>query len=835
MARVVGVVALCCAWGWVLGDEEPTIEDLKRDWVEKRAAQGGNMHFSRMATPIRDGHARKKEFRSVVQSDQEAKQAAHMFTPTERERAVQQTLSTCLDTMEKDAGGDGFTYYDTLDCYRVAVEDWGYNSTWWKRIGTLHSLVDAPKASIQAYNESVDQVFRLARYHTNDVNMNAKGGVGFLKLFAHRDLKSATEAAKLMALNATNDRRIEDATHLYDFLIAGKRADDDAKLVWDAAETFAAYGFWSHVAPLIEIIALSDPAFNRGPRVAMALHMIPTAIDGVGRRALSHDRSGAKAKRVAAAAEFVKKHCGRGDAAVVDGAIARRDVAALLTDCMAHQVKKDESLLRDIAKAPKEMKKALLNEARSGFLQETPLHVLAAAGHTSDALLDTLKSLGIDGEATNRFGQTPLHVAMGMGLFDTAKALMRMTGKKNALTYARDATQRTPLDYACGQSSWLDRRALAGMTEEAHGEDPCDLDDEPLVTHYGGAKPRNDFGGWGAALPKDDRTALQERLAGLAAPPVKLPGMKDAMCQIDIRDKSLSGTDLLLQFLLKGKPVLIRGGVPNKVAVKFRKAALMEKMGGMRGRVEAFPEGESYGAASLEGRLAEARGEVKGLPPLADVASLREYDELRFGDDAASRPGTFWERIPEGAEDFKTDGVRALAKPRHPLASLVPLTADHVKAFDFGEFTFNATESFAGHTLFSVGKPGAGAAGAPQQHAYAHIVPYGTRQWLLHPPPHAAATSRHPLDTAAALAGGLKKRRDLQEGRAALQCQQGPGDVLVVPPHWGATGVNLRETVALTQRIAFEALRAAGDEEAREPGVVAEPHPDAVQDSMTEL
>eukprot|EP01062_Namystynia_karyoxenos_P010193 TRINITY_DN1360_c1_g1_i1.p1 TRINITY_DN1360_c1_g1~~TRINITY_DN1360_c1_g1_i1.p1 ORF type:complete len:845 (+),score=255.06 TRINITY_DN1360_c1_g1_i1:89-2623(+) len=753
------------------GGKGPRHKELAEEFALRRAelaenTGGEGLSFSRMATPLRRRSSRREEEEAGAGEGVSESDATRFYVPGKTEAKVSKTLGTCLHRVRKRKTAQ---YYDSMDCFEDAITQFPLNSTWHKRLGTLHLLTGAVGRAVQLYNESVRLLFDMAKYRTSDEALLANGGLQFIRLFNHRDHSSAVEVAKLSAFNYSFRMQLSDAKHLYEgFLLTDEgEAYDDAQLLWTYVETLAAQGQWESIPAVLNRLAALEDHLEGLPPVLLTLRLLSDSADLTARRLLSLPLRNASKETRKAAEAFIKDYCGREDPFAA-ATLSRSTLIAFALDCLLAQIRRGESkgeglggLLRKDA--------AVLKKDRGGFLQGTPLHFAASLGGTNYGLIDILVRSGVEVDATTRFGHTALHIALAGGHYGAARHLLR----EHASLAAKDARQLTALEAACRHASWVDRKALARAIGEDPAEDPCDKEDGDALVLHMKQKPRNDYGGWTAGEPAP---AVAETLAQVQERPTPVPG-DEGDCQIDIRRGDMLGVDLLMDYLLIGRPVLLRGSFPNKLSKKFRKLEFLAELGSMRGRAEPFPNAEYYGASGAQ------------TVRLSDFISATS-EEL---------PRTFTEKLP-GFDRRKVARDVAPVVPRnHPLQDF---TAWEPPFLSFDGFTYNATHE----PQLQVGGPGAGTGAAVLTTAAVHIMPFGSRRWFLSPPPHAFASRRHPLEVFRARRGEWRAIREPFQGRSVLECNQRPGDVLIVPRDWSSISINTREVVAYSQSLDLDAL-----------------------------
>eukprot|EP01065_Artemidia_motanka_P011834 TRINITY_DN16455_c0_g1_i1.p1 TRINITY_DN16455_c0_g1~~TRINITY_DN16455_c0_g1_i1.p1 ORF type:complete len:829 (+),score=310.72 TRINITY_DN16455_c0_g1_i1:83-2569(+) len=756
------------------GGRGPRHQKLAQDFARRRAEMAENtggegFTFSRMATPIRSNSRREFEEANIGDSDVDG---SKFYAPGRTEAKVMRNLTGCLRRVRKK---DASSYYDSIDCFESAITDFPLNSTWHKKLGTLYLLSGSPTRAVHMYNESVRLLFEMSKYETRDSVLLDNGGLGFLKLFAHRDHQGAVEVGKLKAFNYTFRLQMSDAWHIYEkFLLdADGMQEDDAQLLWAYVETLSAQGQWSAIPPVLNRLAALEDHLEGLPPVLLTLKLMSDSADLTARRLLSLPLRNATKDTKEAANKFIRKHCGRNDPPS-SPTYSRVSLATFSIGCFLNQLKDGDEL-----SALLKREAGVLKQDRGGFLQASPLHFAASLGGSEHDLLKTLVKMGVEVDAATRFGHTALHIAVAGGHYSTVRFLLQ----EKASLAAKDVRQHTPLEVACKHANWIDRREVARSFKEDPKEDICDKDeDEPLVLHVK-QKPRKDFGGWEPVDPKAPEKLIKT-LSEVQEPPAKLAG-DNGESQIDVRKGDMSGIDLLMDYLLLGRPVLLRACFPNKLAKDFRKRDLLESLGGMRGRVELFANAEMYGVAG------------------ARVMNLSDFTAM----DGGELPRTFSEKVPRFNKRKVATDVATVVPRNHPLTKV---TSWEPPFLEFQGFQYNETHE----PQLSVGPPGAGVAATVLPTAAAHFMPFGSRRWFLSPPPHAFASRRHPLEVfRSKQAEWRAEKADPLVGRSALEVHQYPGDVLVIPRDWSAVAVNIRETVSYSQAVDLDALWPVYDKE----------------------
>jgi len=746
----------------------PRHKELAAEFAARRVETAENtggetFQFSRMATPVRSRGKRRQEEEAGISGDSD--DATRFYMPGKTEAKVTRNLTACLMKVRRRRSS---SYHDSIDCFESAVDSFPLNATWYKKLGTLHLLTGRPTKTAWYYNQSVSLLFENAKYKTSDEFLLADGGLQFLRLFKMRDHATAIEVTKLTAFNYTLRSRLSDAWNLYEKLLLADdgMVEDDPQLLWSYAETLASQGQWELVPPILERLGNLEAAMTGLPPVLLTLRLLSDAADLAARRLLFLPlRNASKADRQASS-DFIRTYCGRGDLPP-SPTYSRTSIVVFSVECFLHQLSKSDSSLAKLL----EKETAVLKKDRGGFLQATPLHAVASLGGEQTDLLKKLVRMGVEVDATTRFGHTALHIALAHGHFATARFLQL----QKASLVAKDVRQLTPLELAC-KHVWQDRKELARSIGEDPRSDPCDWDEDTELFLRVKQKPRKDQGGWEAGATSE---AVGKTLKEVLEAPLPLPG-DDGEAQVDIRKGDLAGSDLLMDYLLTGRPVLLRGCYPNKLAKEFRKQTLLESHGKMRGQVELFPSAELYGVAG--GRTANLSTFV---------------EEAREGSEAL--PKSFAEELPRIDRRRLAEYVSSVVPRNHPLTNL---TSWQPPFLTFEGFTYNDTQA----AQLQVGPPGSGVPASILTTAIVFVMPFGARRWFLSPPPHAFASRRHPLDIFRTKVGDWRKARDSMEGREVIEVQQHPGDVLVVPRDWGALAINTRETVGYSQTLDVDSL-----------------------------
>ena len=676
--------------------------------------------MSRMATPI------KKE-RSDVEDENKKAGAGQFFTPGEEEEKVMMSLDSCLSKLNEV---DESTPYGPLSCYELANEKFPHNSTWVKRIGTLYSMIESPKRAASYYNKSVNLLFNLAKYDTNNEDLKSEGGAKFLELFSYKDVRSAIEAGKLMTYNSTFHGRVSDAISIFEFLLSEDRAGDDQQLLTTYMDLLVTYSMYDKLPPVVNKVSDLINHGSEFPRSLMSLRMIIQNTEAVARRLLNPMNSDT-------IDSIISKKCGRSDLPISDS-YTLKDIHGLVTSCFSDQMAtKGNNLFSFFVKDTKLFTK----KGNEGKVANTPLHMLASAGYTDERFLKRLFKLGVDVNQADRFGNTAVHNAMTMGHFDTVKLLKKWKGNLNA----KSGIQLTPLEAACQHSVWIDRTAIAEIMEECTDEDICDIEDDSQVLHVkSSSSVTTDQGGWGGS--SDAVNSI------IKSTPKTVNGMKTDS-QIDVRN-GLEGYDLIVRYLGISKPLLLRGAIHPEEQQKFQKEEFLQKFSHLKGRLEGFPRGEIYGNGDLE---------------------IINLDNYLSGD---TKKKTWTEKVPKF--DLNSIGESAgVMRGKHPLSESISLTYDF---FDVAGFVVgnDTIESF-----LTVSKAGSGTGAKIETLPAIYAMPYGKKQWFLSPPPHAFASKKDPMDIVKKNIKSWRTHDNPLKGRQVLEVTQYPGDILIVPTYWG--------------------------------------------------
>ena len=520
-----------------------------------------------------------------------------------------------------------------------------------------------------------------------------------------------------------NNPHSQDALSLYSWLLSSHRADEDVVVLWGAVQHIASYvctttssllspthhsplnsqGMW-HKAPLfLQKLSAAVPEYAAMSRMLFAFRVLVESADLVGQRLL-RTNANATGDALAAGRDQLRETCGREDLPHKLARYTRQDVVGLSGDCFLHNVKNNAGFARAALEDKVRLEKEMV-----GSMQETPLHMLASLAGTSSLLREVVK-LGVGVHRTNRFGQSPLHVALSMGNFAAAQVLL----KEGAALQAKDFKQRTPVEAACAQGSWIDRAQVASLVGEDVAEDICELDEDVDVVSQSSSKPRKDHGGWAGASGAAD--SVEQLLTQVASHPQMLPGMKkhNRNTQIDIIDASSVEALTVASFMTTSRPVLIRGGVGHKVAAQFSRKQFTKR--NLHGRVELFPYAEHSGAG---------------------VGTVSTFEDF-CSSATEQHPRTFTEKVPV-SDVTRSSDVRHTAQ-KHPLKKL---------SSSLGTLGGKSGKLAKEDQHLSFGKRGSGFQASVRSDAVAHTLPYGLMRWFLFPPPHAFVSREHPLETVA--------------------------------------------------------------------------------------
>ena len=384
----------------------------------------------------------------------------------------------------------------------------------------------------------------------------------------------------------------------------------------------------------------------------------------------------------------------------------------------------------------------------------TPLHLAAISGMETFVQL-LLECDGVDIDATNVDGRTPLHFAVVYGHAVVAGILVEngadMTIEDHYGVRAIDVVSNP------GPIAAADAKRLLGVDQRAPRKIDRVIHPERVATGPEGWAAGD--GGWG-----------DERMEGYET---------DMSCDVDqFWAHEISEEDLFRNYLARGVPVLIRGLVEDWPVVEDYKAKnLKEAYGHITVQVSDIPyAGKFGGAGKIDMTLGEYIDEVtqhrlvggkhpwyvfKGHPipyQSEKEASLVQYDTLptpRLLQKAFERMNAPSARGKEGASSR--------------------------------EIFVNAQWALGGE-----------ATGAPvhfHNTAWNALI-YGAKKWIIYPPHNMIMSNKQILDF---FETDLKDFAD--RGVHGKGCVQVAGDVMIIPESWGHGVLNIQESVAVATEV----------------------------------
>lgn len=365
-----------------------------------------------------------------------------------------------------------------------------------------------------------------------------------------------------------------------------------------------------------------------------------------------------------------------------------------------------------------------------------PLHVSALVGIQGATRL--LLAAGASPLARNALGRTPIDDAMQQGQIEILIALLA------ALPAAeRRAQEDLAAEYASLPGAPLLPRLLqtAGLSHSPRAR--ARLDQPPRERQSAERKSKSksapacaEGGGWDVAPPPSEAARLG--------------------CDIDQRDASLSAEEYKREYFDKSLPVLLRGAVPLA-----QRCGLAKGVGPMRrtevvkqpcGRT-AYPSltGQSHcGAFSFL--------DLDRHPVCSDAEGTLPICVSKPRSNGINDSSSVWSTLPVGFRYTAGSAPTPLLQP--------------------------AWLNAGAHQLFAGGN-GSGAALHFHNFAY-NVLFFGVKHWLITPPRFAGISG-----APSSLWRDEHAPRDLPAGAGMpLRCTQGPGDMVIMPSHWGHATIN---------------------------------------------
>jgi hypothetical protein len=360
----------------------------------------------------------------------------------------------------------------------------------------------------------------------------------------------------------------------------------------------------------------------------------------------------------------------------------------------------------------------------------TPLHLCALVG--AQRVTRLLLDAGASPLANSNEGRTPIDDAMRMGQTELlAMMLNSLSGQ------ARQEQEERAAQFASLPGSPLIPSILKDSGLRHLPRAPPRLDPPPSMTSVSGAACA-EGGGWDVAPEPSE----EQRTS----------------CDIDQRDPSLGADEYMTDYFSKGRPVLIRNAVPLS-----DRCGLARDVGPMRAAQQVRSPCGRTAYPSLTGQDFCGRFSYLDLnahPACADKGHTLPICVRKPGGGSASInvSGSIWKQLPACFRyEASVPPMPVLARP---------------------------WVSAGAHQLFAGGN-GSGAALHFHSAAY-NAVFFGTKHWLLTPPRYAGISG-----AASTVWRDSHAPRDLPRGaEMPFRCTQGPGDIVVVPNHWGHATVN---------------------------------------------
>jgi hypothetical protein len=385
----------------------------------------------------------------------------------------------------------------------------------------------------------------------------------------------------------------------------------------------------------------------------------------------------------------------------------------------------------------------------------TPLHLAAISGMETFVQL-LLKCDGIDVDATNVDGRTPLHFAVVYGHAAVAGLLVDegadMTIEDHYGVRAVDVVSNP------GPISAEDAKRLLGVDQRP----PRKID---RVIHPERAPPgaragwAAGTGGWG-----------DQRLAGYE---------DDMRCDVDqYWADEITEEDLFRNYLARGAPVLIRGLLDSWPATQVYAAdALKEKYGHITVQVSDIPYAGKFGGA---GKIDMTLGEY-----------VDEVQQHRLV--GGKHPWYVFRGHPVPYMSEKEESVVKYADV--PTPRLLQKAFERMNAPSARGKDGAASREIFVNAQWALGGEGTGAPVHFHNTAWNALV-YGAKKWVIYPPHNMIMSNKQILDFF---------ETDMQDfaarGVNGQSCVQVAGDVMVVPESWGHGVLNVQESVAVATEV----------------------------------
>ena len=452
----------------------------------------------------------------------------------------------------------------------------------------------------------------------------------------------------------------------------------------------------------------------------------------------------------------------------------------------------------------------------------SPLHV--AVSHDAIGPAATLASLPFTTDVVDNVGRTPAALALEVlpsvsrcramlaALNEVATGALTRQARREcarAASYRKERNaqvRRVPprhLPLACangggwasedGNDATCGTDALPrGGTVSDDGDDDVDDDDDS----DGGGSDGGGSGGGGRRREQHTRSKEKRR------------------CDIPIAE-DVNAADLIHEFLVSGSPILVTNGASaSELYSRWRMPSFVHAHGGVTVSPEPYPY--AHASAALYGVPTDNSTTVAQL-----LASDDAHGLLRHGVFNALHG---WHRIP-----YHGDGTEV--RSRHgditldaKAATRLPPTSPTQLLHDFERPPFLEDEQWLLRTntiQFYLGDRSSGA--QPHWHSAAwNWLVHGRKRWFLWPPSDALYSQRHvehtvgpqqrtagadaagAATTAAATSAKPKRARPPAFVGKPLQCDQRPGEVIVIPELWGHATVNLARSIGWASEFHFD-------------------------------
>ncbi len=352
--------------------------------------------------------------------------------------------------------------------------------------------------------------------------------------------------------------------------------------------------------------------------------------------------------------------------------------------------------------------------------------------NSSELLFQILKA-GADPQSRTPSYNTALHIAAIKGSTDVVLPLLQ-AGLKDS---TQNVLNQTALDVACSHRWYAKEFAKSLNVVNLPVGCPVPLKYvEPLKQGF-------KTGGW-------------------LTPSLKLPKtLSSEKCDIDVIGYTTIANDVLLDYLVLQKPVLIRNATNPTVVKKIFQFWQRNKIVKEHGHL-TFNE--------IDQPLSEF-----GLNN-PNTTSLKEF---------LNKMQTIHE------EQSTTDNIQYIKSPPYILQTIshdFPMI-EHFKTPSALEPSVTAIIPI--NFQLHIGPALSGISPRFHQSSWNSLV-FGRRKWVLFPPKFSFYSKQHVWD--------WWQQQDWNESGTALECVQYPGDVLLIPDMWGYAAINLKESIGLSSQ-----------------------------------